>query len=350
MFDMTKTTSLIVGGLLNHRRTWETYLSENHSWKETAILLTGPMILVSVLLAAILRWVFSSFYVIPLQGGFLNIILGLIAAVIGIGVAAFIFSFLAGKFKGKDDFNRGFAALSLAAIPAYIGSIIGALPMIGWLLSLVLGIFSLVLLYKIIPSYLEVPEEKRVVHFIASLIATFILVLIVNMIFGMDTDKAGAFDSGSQSMTTSSSSVSSGFLGGFGKQVELIENAENDRFSPPSDGKVTENQMANLIIILQKTAEYRDSQAEKLKKLDEDMKDKKDFSFSDIGKLTSGLGSVMGTANAEMEVVKTAGKNWAEHQWVKEQLRIANIQKDISDSVKHNYALYQKYADQLGGL
>lgn len=218
--------------------------------------------------------------------------------------------------------------------------------MIGWLISLALGVFSLVLLYKIIPSYLEVPEEKRVVHFIASLIATFILVFIVNMIFGVGAYKAGAFDSSNQDMT-SSSSVSSGFLGGLGKQVDLIESAENDRFSPPSDGKITENQMASLIIILQKTADYRKSQQEKLKKLDED---KKDFSFSDIGKLTSGLGSVMGTANAEMEVVKTAGKNWAEHQWVKEQLRIANIQKDISNSVKHNYALYQEYADQLDEL
>ncbi len=55
----------------------------------------------------------------------------------------------------------------------------------------------------------------------------------------------------------------------------------------------------------------------------------------------------MATANAEMEVVKSGGGNWAEHQWVKEQLRIASIQKDLNDAVKHNYALYQKYADQL---
>ena len=80
------------------------------------------------------------------------------------------------------------------------------------------------------------------------------------------------------------------------------------------------------------------------------MKDKKDFSFSDIGKLTSGLGSAMSLANAEMEVVKSAGANWAEHQWVKDQLHVAKIQKDLNDTVKHNYALYQKYEKRLESL
>jgi len=134
------------------------------------------------------------------------------------------------------------------------------------------------------------------------------------------------------------------------RQANMVEKAQNDRFSPPADGKVTEDQIATLILNLKKTADYRKSQENKLKDLDSRMKDKKDFSFSDIGKLTSGINSVMSTANAEMEVIKTGGGNWAEHQWVKDQLRIANIQKDINDAVKHNYVLYQKYADQLDGL
>jgi len=56
---------------------------------------------------------------------------------------------------------------------------------------------------------------------------------------------------------------------------------------------------------------------------------------------------MMGLANAEMEVVKTGGGNWAEHQWVKEQLRIAIVQQEGSDAIEHNYQLYQKYQDQL---
>lgn len=347
MFDPNKTMSLIKGGLLDSADTWKSYHAENKNWKDTFIGLTGPMILVSVILSAIFMWVFSSFSLFGSQGGIGFILMSLIAAVVSIFVASFIFSYLAGYFKGKHDFNKGFAALSLAAIPAYIGGVFSSLPLIGWLIGLALGILSLIFLYKIIPSYLEVPEDKRVVHFVVALIATFIAILIINLILGVGAYKSGAMDSISRS---DSNSVSSGLFGGMERQTKMIEHAENDKFVPPADGKVTDNQIATLILNLQKTADYRKSQEEKLQNLDSQMKDKKGFSFSDIGKLTSGLNSVMSTANAEMEVVKTGGGNWAEHQWIKDQLRIAKIQKDINDAVKHNYALYQKYADQLDGF
>jgi hypothetical protein len=303
------------------------------------------MILVSIILSALITWIFSVFSIFGSQSGIGFTLLSLIGAVISLFIASFIFSYLATFFKGKHNFNKGFAALSLAAIPAYIGGVFSGLPFIGWLISLGFAILSLVFLYKIIPSYLNVPEDKRVFHFIASFILTFIVMLIINLILGI-----GAYQSGAMTNIENnpSKNISSGLFGGMEKQVNIIEQADNDRFAPPFDGKITENQMATLILNLKKTMVYQKSQEEKLKNLDSQMKDNKDFSFSDIGKLAPGFSSVLNTANAEMEVVKTGGGNWAEHQWVKDQLRIANIQKDISDAVKHNYSLYQKYADKLG--
>jgi hypothetical protein len=49
-----------------------------------------------------------------------------------------------------------------------------------------------------------------------------------------------------------------------------------------------------------------------------------------------------------MEVVKTGDGNWAEHQWVRDALRTAWIQKDLNEAVAHNYALYQQHEDELG--
>ncbi len=348
MINYEKTLKTIKGGLLDSDSTWQSYLAENKDWKETLIGLTAPLIIVSVILSAILGWLFSSFSPFGYQGGIGSILLRLIGAFVGILLASFIFSFFASVFKGKHNFSKGVAALSLAAIPAYIGGIFSTIPFIGWLIGLGLAIVSLIFLYKIIPSYLEVPKDKRILHFIVSLVATFIVAFIINMVLGIGGYKSGAFDGNSLGGT--SGNKSSSMLGGIGRQVDLIEEADNDRYSPSVDGKITENQIATLILNIKKTENYRKSQENKLKDLDEKMKDKKGFSFSDIGKLTSGINSVMSTANAEMEVVKTGGGNWAEHQWVKDQLRIANIQKDINDAVKHNYALYQKYANQLGGL
>lgn len=346
MFDLQKTLNLVKGGLLEHRQTWQTYLDEKHDWKETAALLTGPLILAAVVLSLIFGWLFSSQYMFAPRGGFWITILGLIAAVIGITIAAFVFSYLAGVFKGKHDFNKGFAALSLAAIPSYVGSVLATLPWIGWLIALALGITSLVFLYKIIPLYLDVPEDKRVVHYIVSLISTIVLVFIVNMVLGIGAYTTGAMNP-AHMQGTNSTNQNNGMFGDLERQATMVEQAGKDRYSSPANGKITEEQMARFIITMQKTDEYRKRQNVQMKKFEEEMKDKKDLSFSDLAKLSSGISSAMTAANAEMEVVKSGDGNWAEHQWVKNQLRIASIQKDLNDAVKHNYALYQKYSDQL---
>ena len=73
-------------------------------------------------------------------------------------------------------------------------------------------------------------------------------------------------------------------------------------------------------------------------------------SFRDIANIMSGAAQVSSLGTVEVEIVKTAGGNWAEHQWVKESLRTAWLQKDSNEAVEHNYALYQKYEDQLSAL
>ena len=71
-------------------------------------------------------------------------------------------------------------------------------------------------------------------------------------------------------------------------------------------------------------------------------------SAADMSKMFGGIGKAMNANNAEMEVVKTGGGNWAEHIWVKEQLHIAKIQMgDGSDAIAHNYKLFQEYKEKL---
>lgn len=348
MINHSSTLEIVKGGLLDKDATWQSYLQENNDWKTTFIKLTGPMIVVSVILSAIITWIFSAFSIFGSQSGIISTFMQLITAIIGIFIASFIFGYLAGLFQGENNFSKSFAALSLAAIPAYIGGIFSGLPYLGWLISLGLGILSLVFLYKIIPLYLKVPEKKRVVHFAVSLITTLIAMLIISAVFGVSAYQTGTANNSMNRI--GSNGVSSGLFGGMERQMDMIESAENDKFFPPADGKITEEQITILILNLKKIADYRKSQEDKLKDLDTTINDKEGFSFSDIGKLTSGFNSVMSTANAEIEVVKTGGGNWAEHQWVKEQLQIAIIQKDINDTVKHNYELYNKYANQLSEL
>jgi hypothetical protein len=198
-----------------------------------------------------------------------------------------------------------------------------------------------------------VPDEKRTVHFIASLVSIVVLNFIVGSIVGVGS-MGSAMQSGtfSKSSTNSRSVTGSGMFGEIERQGRLMEAAKADTFVPPADGKLSKAQVEEYIKVLQKTRAIHEEYAEKMQEFSQEMqaKDKagKTPSPADLTKMYAGIGSVMGANNAEMEVVKTGGGNWAEHNWVKEQLRIARIQQgDGSDVIAHNYELYQQYEDDL---
>lgn len=345
MPDFQKTIELIKNGLLEPRATWESYLTENRGWQDTALILTLPLILVSLVLAGLLSLIFGGRGAFGMGMGFGGWLISLIMALVGISVAAFIFSYLAGVFKGRHDFDKGLAALSLAAIPGYLGNIIGVVPFIGWLVSLALGIVSLVFLYKIIPLYLEVPDEKRVLHFIASLVATFVVMLILATTLG-----AGGMMSTQNAVSMSDRQpAETGMFGGIERYGRLMEQAEQHQYDPPSDGKISESQMARYIDVMRKTDEIRSERTQDMAQLKEKYEDKEP-GVADLSDISGSLGAVLGTFSAEMEVVVTGEGNWAEHQWIKEQLRIARVQKDLNEAVKHNYALYQAHQDELKEL
>jgi hypothetical protein len=344
MFDPNKTVVLIKGGLLEPRQTWAGYQGENRDWKETAALLTGPLIIASVVLTALFAWVFSSHYMIMRgPGGLGGLLLGLLFAVIGIALASLIFSYLAGMFKGEPDFSRGLAALSLAAIPAYVGNVLGTLPWIGWLLALGLGILSLVYLYQIIPLYLKVPDAKRVPHFALSLVCTLVTAVVLASVLGVGSMSGYRSPMMGGSMQGGDAAAPPMF-GEMGRQAQIMEQAEADRYDPPADGRISAAQMERYLDVMNKSADFSREQTTTLRQLEKKQGDRGDISLGDLGKFT---GSLMGAMTAEMQVIKTGGGNWAEHMWVKQQLQIARIQKDISDEVRHNYALYKKYAERL---
>jgi len=347
MFDFAKTVQLIKGGLLEPQATWDSFLGENPDLKTTLIQLTGPLLVANVLLSVIFSRLVGGFYAYGMGGNlFVGLIMGLVMAVIGLAIATAVINALGGAFGGKSDINRAFAAVSLAVIPGYVAGIVGALiPYLGFLVMLAGGILSLVYLWRILPQALSIPEEKRALHYIVSLVLIFVVNAIVGAIIGIGsvTNQMG---SGSFS-DSGDSGPASGIFSGIMRQAELQESADRDRYDPPSNGKVSEAQVKQLVRVAEKVEALQQRESDKLKKMAEDMENKEKPSFGDISKIYQSTGSVMGLANAEMEVVKTGDGNWAEHQWVKEQLRIAIVQQDGSDAIEHNLRLYQKYQEQL---
>ncbi len=194
--DPAKTLELIRGGLLDHENTWKTYLEGNPDWKDTASLLTGPLLLATVILSMIFASISGGFvYYAVGHGFFAGVLFGLIMAAIGVVVASLVISFLAGTFGGKSDFSRAFAAVSLAMIPAWVAGTVAALiPGIGFLLALAGGIMSLAFLYKIIPLALDLPQGKRVIHLITSIVLIFIVQMVLGFILGNGSPSSSSLD------------------------------------------------------------------------------------------------------------------------------------------------------------
>ena len=358
-FDFTKTLALIKGGLLEREATWNDYFQDCPDWKATAMALTGPLILANIVLGTILGRLTGGFTPYGYYNNFLSaLFFSLILACLGLLIAVFVFNTLAGVFKGKSNFARAFAAVSLAAIPSWLAGIVAAMVpgFIGTLFALAGGITSLVFMYKIMPLALDVPNDKRVVHFIASLVAIMVLNVVVGGILGGATlGNSGHSNVFETRQSGSSTASGSGVFGEIARQGQLMDAASADEFEPPADGKLDKNQVRAYVKVMGKTRAMHEEYAQKMDKLGKEMDEKEkrgdSFSLSDLTQAYSGIGGAMGASNAEMEIVKTGGGNWAEHSWVKNQLRTARIQRgDGTDAIAHNYELYKQFEEEIGDL
>jgi len=353
-FDWNRTVSVIKGGLVDPENTWKSFLAENPPWQQTAMVLTGPLLLANVVLTMVFSRMIGGYSAFAYPGSWFSaLIVGLVMGAITVAITTAVFNFLAGTFSGMPNFSRAFAAVSLAAIPSWVAGVIGAfVPFIGFLLALAGGILTLIYLYRIMPLALNVPQDKRIVHYVVSLLVIMIINFVVGMTLGMGAATTALQDAEYSSVGGSGSMAGAGVLGEVNRQSDLMDAAGSDTFEPPADGMLDEEQVEAYVTVLQKTRAIQADYAERMDALAKDMKAKEEsgeaFSLADVGKAISGAGSMLGANNAEMEVVKSGGGNWAEHEWVKQQLRTARVQQgDGDEAVAHNYRLYQKYEAAL---
>lgn len=349
MFDLNRTLQLVRGALFNAEATWRAYLPEAGDWMKTAMLLTVPLIVASTVIAYLIALLGSD---VTMFGQFrptlLSSAMNIITSAIAAAVVAFIFSAFSGLFGGKTGFGLGLAATTLAFVPGYAGRALAWLPWIGGLIALGLGIYGLVLLWRIIPIYFEVPDSKRAGHYIVSLIASIVVFLLLSATVGRALYGSGMGSPfGNIDVSDSAGSGPAGVFSGIARQAELIEAANQDTYTPPSDGKLNDRQVREFIRVMERATEALEAKGEQMRAIAERAEKDEQMSLRDMSTMMGGMTQMAGMNTVEIEMVKTAGGNFAEHQWVKNSLRTAWLQKDINDAVAHNYALFQKYEDQL---
>jgi hypothetical protein len=336
MFDIQATIKWVTAVLKDPDGAVSAYKDAAAPWQHSFLQITLPVYVASSVIGYVVGLVTGGSF---LYGGVgIGVLLfGLLWSMAWTFVIAFIFDYLAGLFDGTRNFDAAYAVVALAIIPAAVGTALGPLPWFGWLIGLGLGVYSLLLAYRFVPVLLELPEEARVKHFVISIVAAIVVNIIVSatvgsMLFGGDNSER--YPQGPEG-----SDHTFGVLDGLERQAGFAEQAANDTFDPPSDGELSSKQVERYVEVLKKTAVLRERLNKRFESIDED-----NASFSD---LFDGVNDAVRLSTAEMEVVKTAGGNWAEHLWVKNQLEVARVQQDINDAVEHNYQLFREFQEQI---
>jgi len=349
MFDINRTIKLVTGALLDREATWREYLPEADDWQKTAFLLTGPLIIASAILAYVLGLFAADGSMFGMfRPTILSTVGQIIMGALGAGAFAFVLAAFAGTFGGKNNFAHGLAAMTLAFVPGYIGQGLAWLPWIGGLLAFGLGIYSMVQLWKIIPIYLEVPDSKRAIHYVASFVATIIVMVILSRVFAPLMPSPSMEDAFGPAGASSSSSE--GMFGDIGRQAALIAEVEKDSYTPPADGKITERQVEDFVSVMEVVNKKMGEAIERMEALAEETEEDDGLSAKNFGAMMRGMTEAGGISTIEMETVKADGGNWAEHKWVQEAIWTAKYQQQGNDAVVHNFALYEKYADQLSNI
>lgn len=104
-----------------------------------------------------------------------------IFALVMVYLVALVLEFLAPKFGGTTTKTDGFKLTAYSYTPAYVGGILALLPALG-LLQILFGIYSLYLFWVGLPTLSTVPENKRVVYFIATLVAVFVISIVIGFV------------------------------------------------------------------------------------------------------------------------------------------------------------------------
>lgn len=348
MLNPARTIALIKGALFDAEATWKNYLQDADDWQKTALLLTLPLIVIAAVLGYIIGFFGAGSSLLGLRPTLLQTLVTMVMSAIAAGMVAFVVSALAGMFDGKASFARGLAATSLAFVPGYLGQALNWLPWIGTLLALALFVYALVLLWRIIPVYLDVPDSKRTGHYITTLIATIVAMAIISIVMRpIIAPTMPDIPGFSETASGDGPTGIGGVIGEAMRQGELMEAAGEDRYEPPSDGKLSESQVREFARVAQRAGEIMAEKTERIRELSERAENDEELSISEMSEVMRGATTMMGMNTIELELVKSAGGNWAEYEWVKNSLRTAYVQKDINESVAHNYALYKKYEDEL---
>ncbi len=181
--------NLFKDGIVKPEEVWKEFLSSSFKFEDVLKKYVAPIVIGVSLITFILNMIFGYPSIHgAVRLSFFQTLWMAVGNIVSFFVFLYVFgwigSFLAEKFGGDRDFQKAFSMLFFISFPSLAGQILGAFPVIGGILSLILSVYSLVLLFKAFPIFLGVPKNHQVKVFILFLITSFILGTLLAIVMG----------------------------------------------------------------------------------------------------------------------------------------------------------------------
>lgn len=145
-----------------------------------------PLAAIPVVAGLLHGWIFGYFGMRP--GFFHSIFTALVTYVLslaGVYVLGLIFSRLAPMFGGQQDDLAGLKLTAFGATASWVGGAFRLIPFVGWLVSLVLSLYSLYILYLGAPILMRIPPDRAVPYTVAVIVAAILISIVIGLIVGL---------------------------------------------------------------------------------------------------------------------------------------------------------------------
>jgi len=127
---------------------------------------------------------FVGWYRIGIGTALLYGIFSYVFSLVIVYVLGIIINALAPTFSSTSDMNNAMKLSVYSMTPVWLAGVLYIIPFLGWL-AIIAGLYSVYILYLgFAAPMMDTPKEKELSYFIVSLIAGFVLMVVVGIVLG----------------------------------------------------------------------------------------------------------------------------------------------------------------------
>lgn len=243
--DFNKILARIQNMLMRPKTTWPTVAAEPTTvadlYKSWIVWLAAIPAVFGFIKGSFIGYgsVFGVTMRVPVGAGLRSMIIGYIFSLVGIYLMALIIDALAPTFSGQKNRVQALKTVAYAGTAAWVASIAGIVPWLGFLIVLAGGIYSIYLLYIGLPHTMACPPEKATGYTVVSIIIAIVLFWILGALVAGISGTGNYMKGKALSSSTSSRDSSVTFDGDsrLGRLMAAADEMERSSRKPKSKRK-----------------------------------------------------------------------------------------------------------------